>query len=320
MKRISLFILLVFAFPLLSFSCDLCGCFVPNETVHHGFQLGISEQFSSLSDLSLEGQILENEQNQYLKSSQTILFANYHFNERFALQLNAPFIYRSFQRPEHDSLEQGTESGLGDMLLVAYYVPFQRKNPYSQFNWKLMGGVKLPTGNSDPIAEELHEHDEEVTAEHTEQEVASGVHGHDIALGSGSWDALIGTNIFGRSGRWFYSGQLQYAIRTQGSFDYRYANDLLWYGGGGYYVSSNPNWPVGFQAVLTGEYKGEDQLGNEKTDDTAVTSVYLGPAAVIGIKQLGVAEFGIGFPLSVDNSGLQTVPKYRLRMGFTWRL
>ncbi len=93
----------------------------------------------------------------------------------------------------------------------------------------------------------------------------------------------------------------------------------MWYGGPGYYVSTSPDWPVGFQALLTGEHKGEDELGNVKTDDTAITSVYLGPTAIIGIKQIATAEVGFGFPLMIDNSGLQTVPKYRFRVGITWR-
>jgi len=88
----------------------------------------------------------------------------------------------------------------------------------------------------------------------------------------------------------------------------------------GYYVSSSMDWPVGIQMVLTGEHKGEDQLGVEKTDDTAITSLYLEPTAIVGLKQIGTLEAGVGFPLLIDNSGLQTVPKYRLRIAMTWRL
>jgi hypothetical protein len=326
LKRLILFFSFALLFPIFSFSCDLCGCFVPNDVMHHGFMFGLAEQYSSMSDLSLEGQTLVNDENQYLNSSFTQLFANYHFNERAALQVNVPLIYRSFQRVEGETLDRGNESGIGDVLLVGYYVPFQRKNPYRQFNWKVLAGLKFPTGNSDRIGEELLEdHEEEGSIEAADlnheghEEEASGVHGHDLALGSGSWDTLIGTNVFGRVNKWFYSGNIQYAIRTRGDFDYKYANDLLWYGGPGYYVSTSQDWPVGLQALFTGEHKGEDELGNQKTDDTAITSVYLGPTAIIGIKQIATAEVGFGFPLMIDNSGLQTVPKYRFRVGLTWR-
>jgi len=310
-KRISFFMFL-FLFPVLSFACDLCGCFIPKHSPPQGFLFGVAEQYSSLSDLSLEGELLPNEFNQYMNSSNTQLIANYRFNEKSALQLNIPLIHRSFQRLENGMIDRGTESGIGDLLLVGDYTPFQRKNPFQEFRWRILGGLKFPTGNSDRIGEELQEVDP------VEGQALSGVHGHDLALGSGSWDFLVGTNVTGRAHRWFYSANLQYAIRTRGAFDYRYANDLLWSGGPGYNVSSDMQWPVGLQLLVAGEYKGDDQLVNEKTDDTAVTSVYLEPTAIIGLKQLGTAEIGVGIPLVLNNSGLQTVPKYRLRIGMTW--
>jgi hypothetical protein len=316
--RFFVFALIVFAFPLIALPCDLCGCFVPNETVYRGFQFGVTEQFSSLSNLSLEGEVIQNEEDQYLNSSNTVLFGNYHFNERLALQVNAPLIYRSFQRMEGETLERGTESGLGDLLLITYYVPFQRKTPSSQFNWKVLAGLKFPTGNSDPIEEDMNMDMDPMSD--SEMMEPSAVHGADIALGSGSWDGLIGTNVYGRMEKWFYSGQIQYTIRSRGAFDYRYANDLLWYARAGYYVSSSRSWPVALNAFLTGEHKGEDEMGNEKTADMAMTTVFVGPSALIGVKQLGVAEVGIGFPLSVNNSGLQATPKYRLRVGMSWQL
>jgi hypothetical protein len=319
-KLVILFVLFVFAN--FSYACDLCGCFVPQD-VEHGFQVGLGEQYSSSSNLSLDGEQTPNVANQSLNSWYTQLLVNYRFNARASLQLNAPLIHRSFRRLEGDSIQNGTESGLGDLLLLGAYTPFQRKNPSSQFQWKLLGGLKFPTGNSDPIGEELEEgHSEEMEArpssiQHAED---SGVHGHDLALGSGSWDGLIGTALSGRSGDWFYAANVQYTIRTRGSFDYRYANDLLWYGGPGYYFATKPNYSFGLQALLAGEHKGEDELGNEPMDDTSMTAVYLGPNALIAINQMVMTEIGFGFPLSINNSGLQTVPKYRLRIGLTWHL
>ena len=311
-KCIYLLVFLI-CIPSWSFCCDLCGCFIPKNTLAKGFLLGVAEQYSSLSDLSLDGETLINPNNQYMNSSYTQLFANYHFNEKTALQLNVPLIYRSFQRPENGALTRGTESGIGDLLLVGYYTPYQRSTPFRQIQWRVLSGLKFPTGNSDRIGEELNEGEEEEG-----DPAPSAVHGHDLALGSGSWDVLVGTNVNGRIHRWFYTGTVQYAIRTRGDFDYKYANDLLWYGGPGYYISSDMQWPVGLQLVLSGEHKGEDQLGSEKTDDTAITSVYVEPTATIGLRQIGTAEIGIGIPLVLNNSGLQTVPKYRLRIGMTW--
>lgn len=309
-----LFVFLLLFFPLFAFSCDLCGCFVPAGALIRGLQVGLTEQYSSLSDLSFEGQSVTNSDDQFVNSSNLQLFANYHFNEHVALQVNIPVIHRSFQRMNGETMESGHESGLGDTLLVGYYVPFQRKNPYSQFHLKLIGGLKFPTGNSDRLEE-----DRMMMEEGMMEDDSMAVHGSDLALGSGSWDGLVGANVFGRVDRWYYTGNVQYSIRTRGSFGYRYADDLVWYGGPGYYVTSSKEWPVGLQALLIGEHKGDDDIDGEAMA-MAITAVYLGPTAMIGVKQLGTAEIGIGFPLSIHNSGLQTVSRYRIRMGFTWRL
>lgn len=313
-KRIVITLAILFL-PYSIFACDICGCFVPHDSSAKGFQVGFAEQYSSLSNLYLEGEKVSNPEDQYMNSSYSQVLVNYRFNTSSALQLNVPLIYRAFQRAEGGGIQKGTESGIGDMLLLGTYTPFQRKNPYSQFRWKLLGGLKFPTGNSDRIGEELSE---EPTDENAQQ-TASGVHGHDLALGSGSWDGLIGSEISGASGKWYYTANIQYAIRTRGDFDYKYANDLVWYGGPGYFLATRPNYSVGLSARIAGEYKGEDELGDQKTDDTAVTSWYLGPSAMIGIRRMVMADIGLGFPLSVKNSGLQTVPKYRMRIGLTWQ-
>ena len=241
-KTVVLFVMLLLPYSI--FACDLCGCFVPHDSSAKGFQLGFAEQYSSLSNLYLEGDKVTNPADQYMNSSYSQLLVSYRFNASSALQLNVPLIHRAFQRAEGESIQQGTESGIGDMLLLGSYTPFQRKNPYSQFRWKLLAGLKFPTGNSDRIGEELLEDESSPETDAP----ASGVHGHDLALAADRGSGLIGTEISGSHGKWYYTGNVQYAIRTRGDFDYKYANDLVWYGGPGY-SSHHPaevfRWIVG---------------------------------------------------------------------------
>ena len=321
MNVIKLILILVILSPTISIACDLCGCFIPRDTMVKGFRFGLAEQYSDFATLKLDGEEVSNPDGQKLNSWNTQFYANYYFNERLALQLNTPVLYKSFRRPEEGIMQSGTESGIGDVSVVGYYVPFQRKNPYSQFTWKVIAGIKFPTGNSDPLSEELEEHHHDDAAEerlaHDTEE--SGIHGHDIALGTGSYDGILGTDIFGRWNKTFVTGHVQYAIRSRGAFDYRFANDLIWYGGPGIYAVTNDTYSIGLQALLFGEYKKEDDLAGEKADDTAITTVYFGPVTLVGLGQGFLAEAGIGFPLSIDNSGLQSVPDYRIRAGITWQ-
>lgn len=61
--------------------------------------LAIGEQFTYFNTVQIDGREVANPTDQYLASSITQLVAGYSFTPRFALQVNVPLIYRSFQRP-----------------------------------------------------------------------------------------------------------------------------------------------------------------------------------------------------------------------------
>jgi hypothetical protein len=156
-------------------------------------------------------------------------------------------------------------------------------------------------------------------AQHVPGEVPSGVHGHDLALGSGSTDILVGARGFASWRRFFATAGLQYLIRTEGSFDYQYANDLLWFAGPGYFALLHDDYTLGVQAMVSGESKGNDTVDGERLDDTAMTSVYMGPALRATWKDRLSADIVLDLPLLQNNSSLQLVPNYRIRGGLTWR-
>ena len=66
---------------------------------------------------------------------------------------------------------------------------------------------------------------------------------------------------------------MQYAIRTEGDFGYQFANDWIWYGGPGVYLVLGGKSTLAFQAVVSGESKGQDTIDGVATDDTATTVV-----------------------------------------------
>src|SRR5204863_4887500 len=131
-------------------ACDLCGCYTPQMdaiaepdvsafgptgpvAVERGNWLShvyvaIAEQFTHFGTLQLDGSEIDNPTGQYLDSSITQLVAGYSFNSRFALQINLPLIYRSFERPEGFTIDRGTESGLGDISLLGKFVVFHHES------------------------------------------------------------------------------------------------------------------------------------------------------------------------------------------------
>ncbi len=317
-------------------ACDLCGCYTPQlETLSplqaeaarswtSGFYGAVAEQFTHFGTLQLEGHEVPNPTDQHLDSSITQLIGGYSFNSRFAVQVNVPLIYRSFQRPEGFVTDRGTESGLGDVSLLGKFVLFQVakgagrdvnfedpksprmevKEPNFTVSGVLLGGVKFPTGDSSRIKEEFNEIEVEGAPE-------SGIHGHDLTLGTGSYDGIFGGQVALRYERFFFQQDVQFTLRGDGLHQYHFANDLSWSGGPGYYFLRHENAVVGLQALISGEYKDVDRFRGKAAEDTGITSLFAGPRLSASLGKVS-AEVAVEIPLTINNTALQAVPDYRI--------
>ena len=297
-------------------ACDLCAVYrsLEAKTTNPGISIGVFEQFTHFGTMQQDGRRVANPVGQTLDSSITQFIIGYQFENRLGLQLNIPYINRSFKRPtDTGSIDRGTESGLGDLSLLAHYRALRLSSENALFVLDLVGGVKFPTGSSDRIREELSE------TEPAAGVPESGIHGHDLALGSGSFDGIVGTGLFANWDRFFITGALQYAIRSRGDFDYRYANDLSWHLKPGAYLWLSHQGTLGMQLAASGEVKGKDDLAGVTAEDTAMTSVFLGPEFSFTWKERLSAELGAEFPVVRDNSALQLVPDYRVKAALTYR-
>jgi hypothetical protein len=316
-------------------ACDLCGCFTPQvaeplvQTTHPGAYAGASEQFTYFGTLQLNDSEIPNPTGQYLASSITQLFAGYEINDRFALQLNVPIIDREFKRPEGFRIDRGSEGGVGDVSLllrtIAYKYSFGasrtfdfsgkepvaiEQEPDLTFSAVLLTGIKFPTGDTSRLEEEFHEID-------IPGAPPSGIHGHDLTLGSGSYDGIFGEQNSLRYKNSFFETNVQFTLRGDGAHQYRFANDLVWSGGPGYYLIRNPKVIAGLEFELSGEYKDVDRFRGKPAEDTGITSVFVGPRAVISSGRWS-AELTGEFPVLINNTALQAVPDYRLRGGFSF--
>jgi hypothetical protein len=207
----------------------------PGDQIRFG---AVSEQFTRFGTLQDGGTEVPNPTGQYENSSITQLVSGYQLTTRFALQLNVPLIYREFKRPEGFEIQQGTVSGLGDMSLLLktvffhYASPAERsfdvsgKNPIATVHESdftvsavLLTGIKFPTGDSSRLEEEFHETEIPGAPE-------SAIHGHDLTLGTGSYDGIFGEQTSLRYKKMFLETNVQFAARTEGTHDYRFADDL----------------------------------------------------------------------------------------------
>lgn len=292
-------------------ACDLCAIYMATEQRESrtGLFAGLAEQYSDFGTWRRGGEKVGNSAGERLHSFITQVIAGYNFTPRLALQLNVPLIARDFRRQEMRGVVHGDESGLGDVSVMATWAMVTEVTENTLTRFTLLGGVKLPSGNSRRLKEELMEMDE----------VESAVHGHDLALGSGSVDGILGAQLFWTWQRAFFAGALQYLVRTEGDFHYEFANDLIWSGGPGAFVLLMHDYTVGVQAEVAGESKGNDMLAGVTAGDTGITAVYIGPDIRFTWGTSLGANLAVDLPVMQHNSGLQIVPDYRLRGGFTWR-
>ncbi len=335
-------------------ACDLCGCYTPQleampqtatetpfgqpagmvmQSWRDRLFLAIGEQFTYFNTVQIDGRAAANPSDQYLASSITQFVAGYSFTSRFALQVNVPFIYRSFQRPEGFVIDHGTESGLGDVSLLLKSVLFHYKSegrremrfepgnkspvaidhePDFTASVVLLTGLKFPTGDTDRIKEEFNE------GVQVPEAPESGIHGHDLTLGTGSYDGIFGGQGSLRYKNLFFQADVQFTLRGDGLHEYHFANDLSWSGGPGYYFVRNPHTIIGLQFVVSGEHKAVDRFRGKEAEDTGITAVYVGPRVVASLGKIS-AEVGADLPVSIENTALQVVPDYRIRGGIAIR-
>lgn len=327
-------------------ACDLCGCYTPQiEALPQAVDpasfgqpsaapnkagwlsrsyFALAEQFTHFGTVQVDGSEVANPTGQYLDSSITQLVAGYAFNSRFGLQINLPLIYRSFERPDGFAIDRGSESGLGDISILGKFVVFHQeiggrtalkfddpKNPHFEtqepdftVSTVLLGGVKFPTGGTSRLKEEFNEVEVPGAPE-------SGIHGHDLTLGTGSYDAIMGGQCSLRYKSFFFESDAQFTARGDGAHQYHFANDISWNGGPGYYFVRNRHTIVGLQCACSGEHKGLDRFQGNVAEDTGITAVYLGPRVVASFGKIS-GELSVELPVSVDNTALQVVPDYRL--------
>jgi hypothetical protein len=316
-------------------ACDLCSIYTALDTNKHTAgttHIGLAEQFTSFDELRDNGRKVDNVADQFMRSSITQFFVAHDLTEEFSLQLNLPLIYRSYRRMEEGARESGHESGLGDLVLLSRFRPIDMHETDYTFRLELFGGIKLPTGDSDRLREELAEEEEGEHADlalqnifkheghHHEDEIASAVHGHDLALGSGSVDFPVGASVLGRYGRALATANVQYIFRTEGRFDYRYANDLNWDTGIGGFLALDHDYSIGLKVNLSGEYKPEDKHDGESLSDTYTKTLFIGPEVFLTLGESLSLSTALDLPLDIENKSLQVAQTSRLRFALTYRL
>jgi len=327
-------------------ACDICGIYSAVQFENpsaHSFRVGLAEQFTDLRRVQRDGNYVDNVDHQFLKSSVTQVLSSYDVSNSTSLQLVLPVIGRDYRRIQEGEPQNGSLFGIGDMSLIGNYVPVHYSNGDTIVRWRLFTGVELPTGDAHMLGEEAtpghHEpeapagdddhgedagHDDHMGHKHGGVDHQSGaenaIHGHDLALGSGSWDVPFGTGVTLQYGKYVSQTDAQYTMRTPGAYDYKYANDWVWATALGRYLYLTDDSQVSLRARLSGQYKGKDTgKGGYVYEDTAMNTTFIGPEVTALLHHSWLGVLGWDVPVNTNNSDLQMAPSWRIRATLTYR-
>jgi len=296
-------------------ACDSCALYIADGADRPGFTATVAPQFTHLGSVQNGNDELPNPVNQYLDSLNTQFVLGYSQGTRWHLQATLPYIVKTYLRPDHAEIETGRVSGIGDATLALQYLAWEHASARGdEFTLNVLGGVKFATGDADHLGDEIGHH-----FHHHANFPDSGVHGHDLALGSGSTDYLFGGDAQWTHGRLFLRGSIQYKLRTPGAFDYEMADETSWEVGAGGHMVLTHEHSLAVQALLAEDHKGLDTLAGEPQADTGISVRYAGARLHGTIGQRFAADASAEWPIRIRTTETMVVPDYRLRGAVTWR-
>lgn len=194
----------------------------------------------------------------------------YGIRENFSLTIGLPFI---LQKKENGS----TSSGFGDMTLRGKFRFYKKDYFGAQDKATLIGGIKFPTGDKDKKP----------------------------ALGSGSFDFLIGLAAGHESRKWYYFGTARYWINNKDGIKEK--GDIFLYDivfGLRPVLREYYDPDLVLLLELSGEHRNKDKINALKNKDSGGDILYLGPSFLWSYRNWMI-KGGIQLPVYQDLNGEQ---------------
>jgi hypothetical protein len=258
---------------------------------------------------------------QDLRTTSAELLLSMRLGERFGLRAYLPWIDRTWRRALPGGVEEGRIEGAGDALIEATGLAVRHVGGGTTALLTAIVGLKLPTGSSSELDHEGQLAAGQTTSgghvHHAPGVAPALVHPHDISLGTGSWDAVLGAAAFARAGRLYGTARSLYALRTGGRGGFHAGDEVSWGGGPGLYLMQRGQATLGLLANVTGEIRARDRIDGQTIDDTGGTELFVGPDLQASWRGLS-GEAGVDLPVLQRLNGLQLAADYRAHLGVNW--
>jgi hypothetical protein len=327
-------------FPLCFFAaalpaCDLCtlSTAVEARDGRTGLSLGMLQDYEYAGRLVEAGHRRRNSDDQHVSTSSTKLVAAYRFTESLGLRLNLPYVVKSWQRREPSGLDRGSDSGLGDTLVEMTGTPVRLTEGWGTLVIACFAGVEMPTGNSSRLQEEstvappaprpIPFTGAAIGVRHVPVAgggIANAIHGHQLTLGSGSWDAVAGVQLRVSIDRLYFSLYSYGQYNGPGAHEYRFGPMVVWGAGPGAYLLFDDQGTLGLAVNCSGHAARRDAVRGEKLSHSGGTFVYAGPSLTGTWRSRLSGELGLDLPVVQKTNGTQIVDTWRMHGGLTWRM
>jgi len=304
-------------------ACDICATPLVSDVGAGSTSVSFFEQYSDYETGS-KGESA-------FTSSTSQLSVHRRLHERWAVQVGLPWV-------DHE-LGDESESGLGDAIALVLYRPVLVKEEGRRVQLDLYGGVKMPTGDTDPLKEDRdaalaeqvaavedshghehgagvrvagHDHDAE-EAEEAGRDHAAHANGHHLSLGSGSWDRIVGVQGLWQQGRALGTGEFQYTLRTEGDYDFQYGDE--WVGRlGAYWMaleSASGSLAVGAEGSV--ESMDENEVLGVEQEGSSKDVAYVGPSLQGALRDRLSGTLAWDIPVDGENEGVHGAADTRVR-------
>lgn len=190
--------------------------------------------------------------------------------------------------------QQGGDSGVGDISLLARARVFQRHSLASTTTVALLAGIKVPSGSS-----------------HGRADNGDYLDAHQ-QLGSGASDGLFGANMSYAHGRWSLSANVLGALKgqgTAGAHDYDYGDSINYDVTTRFrlrpatFGASDQHWFV--SCGLAGESRGRETELGRPIDDSGGHVLFVQPGLQVNLGARWTLEFSAQVPIHHDLTGTQ---------------
>lgn len=298
---------LVFTCSAFAQDCDECAVaaylqsgFTPEADQHAAFQMNYRYRHKAYSENSKQ----TGAPDEKIADSNFNVFYSARVLEPLFIDVNLPVTSKAYTERPNNTYESDRDNALGDMSLLMTLQPYAEADKYGAVDWRVRAGGKLPTGDSDRL--------NSFSLADATSNGGSNVYSYDRAIGSGSFDWIVGSSFFLREDRFVGIADVQYIGRTAGENDFRFGDKVTAHITPGYVFFQRNKDIFAFLVDSSYTFVGEADISGATVPNTGESSFYMGPRILATFNDRFSTYVGVSLPLYHDMQGTQLATDYQI--------